>query len=115
MRLAEDMAVSKNTHTGSGRIDLLLGGHDHDIVQRAFTDSDTNPNVAREGSHPGDGAVLSTLGDVHIVKSGTDWRGLSIMRLRVAKYPDGTSSILHTKRKFWAVLPLRTFICCFFY
>lgn len=97
MRLAEDMAVSKNTHTGSGRIDLLLGGHDHDIVQRAFTDSDTNPNVAREGSHPGDGAVLSTLGDVHIVKSGTDWRGLSIMRLRVAKYPDGTSSILHTK------------------
>lgn len=99
MRLEEDIAVSKNTQAGSGRIDLLLGGHDHVIVQRATTDSDTNPNVAREGFHPSDDPVLLASGDVHIVKSGTDWRGLSILHLSIAKYSKGILSILRVKRK----------------
>ncbi|KAG5984332.1 hypothetical protein E4U55_005217 [Claviceps digitariae] len=101
MRLAEDMAVLKKTQTGSERIDLLLGGHDHDVVQRASTDSDTDPSVAWESLRPvGDGAgaggLISASGDVRIVKSGTDWKGLSVVRLRVGKDADGRVSVLNT-------------------
>ncbi|KAG6003056.1 hypothetical protein E4U21_002409 [Claviceps maximensis] len=99
MRLAEDLAVSKKTQTGSGRVDLLLGGHDHDVVQRASADSDADPTVAWESLHPADeggGGLVSVSGDVRIVKSGTDWKGLSIVRLGVAENSDGSYSISHT-------------------
>ncbi|KAM5442202.1 putative UDP-sugar diphosphatase [Microsporum ferrugineum] len=89
MRLLEDMAVSQHTKSGSGRIDLILGGHDHNVVQRAFTDSNIDPSIARQGVH--------TDGDVRIIKSGTDWNSLSVLRLTVAKYPDGNVSISNTK------------------
>ncbi|KAL3438547.1 Metallo-dependent phosphatase-like protein [Aspergillus tetrazonus] len=34
MRVPEDMAVANATVSGDSRIDLLLGGHDHDVLRR---------------------------------------------------------------------------------
>lgn len=100
MRLAEDIAVSQNTKTGSGRIDLILGGHDHDIVQRSSTDSNNDPRAHHQGSTPDSATrILCTEGDIRIIKSGTDWNGLSVLRLTVSKQADGKSSISESKRK----------------
>lgn len=99
MRLAEDIAVAHATRSGEGWINLLLGGHDHNVVQRASTDDETNPDVAQQGVPPTDAAATDYQGDVRIVKSGTDWRGLSIIRLSVARLPDNSVSILNVKRE----------------
>jgi 2',3'-cyclic-nucleotide 2'-phosphodiesterase (5'-nucleotidase family) len=99
MRLAEDIAVAHATRSGEGWINLLLGGHDHNVVQRASTDDETNPDVAQQGVPPTDAAATDYQGDVRIVKSGTDWRGLSIIRLSVARLPDNSGSILNVKRE----------------
>ncbi|KFY80136.1 hypothetical protein V499_00972 [Pseudogymnoascus sp. VKM F-103] len=99
MRLAEDIAVAHATRSGEGWINLLLGGHDHNVVQRASTDDETNPDVAQQGVPPTDAAATDYQGDVRIVKSGTDWRGLSIIRLSVARLPDNSVSILNVKLK----------------
>ncbi|EFE34384.1 UDP-sugar hydrolase, putative [Trichophyton benhamiae CBS 112371] len=98
MRLAEDIAVSRNTKTGSGRIDLILGGHDHDIVQRSSTDSNNDPRAHHQGSTPDSATgILCTEGNIRIIKSGTDWNGLSVLRLTVSKQADGKSSISESK------------------
>ncbi|KAL5351400.1 hypothetical protein ACLOAV_003259 [Pseudogymnoascus australis] len=78
MRLAEDIAVAHATRSGEGWINLLLGGHDHNVVQRASTDDEINPDVAQQGVPPTDAAARDYQGDVRIIKSGTDWRGLII-------------------------------------
>ncbi|KFY57337.1 hypothetical protein V496_06454 [Pseudogymnoascus sp. VKM F-4515 (FW-2607)] len=99
MRLTEDIAVAHATRSGEGWINLLLGGHDHNVVQRASTDDEINPDVAQQGVPPTDAAATDYQGDVRIIKSGTDWRGLSIIRLSVARLPDNSVSILNVKLK----------------
>ncbi|EFR01299.1 2,3-cyclic-nucleotide 2-phosphodiesterase [Nannizzia gypsea CBS 118893] len=96
MRLAEDVIVSQNTKDGSGRVDLILGGHDHDIVQRASTDFNNDPRIPGTTSGSATG-VSSTEDDIRIIKSGTDWNGLSVLRLTIAKSADGKSSISKSK------------------
>ncbi|KOS17835.1 Trifunctional nucleotide phosphoesterase protein [Escovopsis weberi] len=99
MRLAEDIGVSRATISGDCGVDLLLGGHDHDVLQRLPGDDDIDPDHLQQGVPHGDAAVTDFEGDVRIVKSGTDWRGLSIVRLKVARQNNGTSSILDVKLK----------------
>lgn len=100
MRLAEDIAVSQNTRAGSGRVDLILGGHDHDVVQRSSTDSNNDPRVHRPGLTSGNATeICCTEGDIRIIKSGTDWNGLSMLRLTISKRADGRSSISKSKSK----------------
>ncbi|KAK7946820.1 uncharacterized protein PG986_011141, partial [Apiospora aurea] len=101
MRLAEDVELSEALG-GDGdaamakdeRLDLILGGHDHDLLRRYGGDlkrysaraKDPQvldcryPDVAADGI---DGMVPKAHGAVRIVKSGTDWQGLSCVTLQV--------------------------------
>lgn len=45
MRLTEDLAVSNATVRGEERVDILLGGHDHEVVCRFLGDVDDNPET----------------------------------------------------------------------
>jgi 5'-nucleotidase len=66
MRLDEDKMVS---HGCSG-VDLILGGHDHDIVVYGHGVTVLDDNA---------------MGDIKIIKSGTDFRSYSIISLNVTK------------------------------
>jgi len=59
---------------GNGSVDLILGGHDHDLVVHGdhliFQDGTTTRDIR---------------GDVKIVKSGTDFKGLSIIKVPVRR------------------------------
>ncbi|KAL7952827.1 2,3-cyclic-nucleotide 2-phosphodiesterase [Trichoderma compactum] len=97
MRLAEDIAVSQATADQDEKIDLVLGGHDHNVIRRAPGDDDIDANITQQGVPPCESAVTDYEGDVRIVKSGTDWRGLSVVRLRVARHNDDSVSIQGVK------------------
>lgn len=103
MRLAEDLAVSRATAYGDDRIDLLLGGHDHNVVCRFADDTDENPEVILQGMTHSDyvnaeGKTINVEGDVRIVKSGTDWRSYSVVKLVVKREEEGKSSLQTVKR-----------------
>lgn len=88
MRLIEDLEVSNATQQDAERVDLLLGGHDHDVVCRFLGDKDDDPETIIEGKSNEEvvlnGKVNKNLsGDIRIVKSGTDWRGYSEVELIV--------------------------------
>lgn len=97
MRLAEDMEVAEATRTGPSRVDLLLGGHDHEVVRRFGGDTDTDPATIEQGCNnedvTADGLIRDTQGDIRIVKSGTDWRGLSLVRMMIQKDEKGRVSV----------------------
>ena len=94
MRLAEDMEVVNATVEGESRVDLLLGGHDHDISRRFPGDTDTRAGIIEQGQENAniisDGLVQHTAGDIRIVKSGTDWRNLSLVKVAIERGEDGT-------------------------
>ncbi|KAI9373838.1 Metallo-dependent phosphatase-like protein [Aspergillus egyptiacus] len=89
MRVPEDMAVADATSSGSGRVDLLLGGHDHDVLRRYAGDTDVIAENVEQGRKlaevEADGIVPDAEGNIRIIKSGTDWRGLSLIRLIVER------------------------------
>lgn len=103
MRLIEDLAVSNATALGEERVDLLLGGHDHEVVCRFFGDVDENPETTLQGllnkDIVKDGQVAGTEGDVRIVKSGTDWKSYSIVDLIVERLEDGKARLLTVKSR----------------
>ncbi|KAK4064149.1 uncharacterized protein Triagg1_9128 [Trichoderma aggressivum f. europaeum] len=82
MRLAEDIAVSQATADRDEKVDLLLGGHDHNVVRRAPGDDDIDANITQQGVPPSESAVTDYEGDVRIVKSGTDWRVRQVENLK---------------------------------
>lgn len=103
MRLTEDLAVSNATGYGDERVDLLLGGHDHNVVCRFADDTDENPEVILQGMTNSDyvnaeGKTINVEGDVRIVKSGTDWRSYSVVKLVVERTEDGKASLQTVKR-----------------
>jgi len=89
MRLIEDLAVSRGTEYGLERIDLILGGHDHEVVQRREGDTDADPKHLAQGWQSGDdvrdGRAATSEGRIRVVKSGTNWKGLSVVQLRVSQ------------------------------
>lgn len=93
MRLVEDLAVSGDTLLGDGRVDLVLGGHDHHVVRRDINDTNPDPEVLQSGFYDTGGGVSDYKGHVRIVKSGTDWRGLSVVRLRLGRGINGETII----------------------
>ena len=101
MRLIEDLAVSNATVLGDERVDLLLGGHDHEVVCRFSNDVDDNPEVILQSRLNEDivvdGQVAEIQGDVRIVKSGTDWKCYSIVDLMVERLEDGKAHLLTVK------------------
>ncbi|KAL3961233.1 hypothetical protein ACCO45_002756 [Purpureocillium lilacinum] len=104
MRLAEDIEVSEALRTGplQERVDLLLGGHDHELLRRyggEVSAQGKNPMVI-DCSHSGqDGLkgpvaeVPEARGDIRIVKSGSDWHSLSCVRLHVGRTPEGVAML----------------------
>ncbi|KAK7455107.1 hypothetical protein VKT23_010978 [Stygiomarasmius scandens] len=74
MRLEEDMDLLQGLAKGNERVDLILGGHDHDLVVHGdhliFQDGTTTRDIK---------------GDVKIVKSGTDFKSLSIVKVPVRR------------------------------
>ncbi|RJE20033.1 2,3-cyclic-nucleotide 2-phosphodiesterase [Aspergillus sclerotialis] len=106
MRLAEDMQVADATTTGNSRVDLLLGGHDHEVVRRLNGDTNTNSATIEQGCNNADitvdGLIRDTEGDIRIIKSGTDWRGLSLVRMMVQRDEDGTANISTVYLRQWS-------------
>lgn len=106
MRLTEDLSVSKATEYGDDRIDLLFGGHDHNVVCRFAGDTDENPEIMIQGMTNSDGAttegkMIDVEGDVRIIKSGTDWRSYSVANLIVKRERDGKASLQTIKRMMY--------------
>lgn len=94
MRLVEDLETLNNTRSGAEKIDVILGGHDHCVVRRDVSDTDPNPEVLQSGLDLDGAAVTECEGDFRVIKSGTDWRGLSIIRLRLGSKEKGEPTIL---------------------
>lgn len=70
MRLEEDIKVTEACRSS---VDLILGGHDHDIVVHG-----ANITVVNDDAE----------GDIRIVKSGADFRTYSIVRLEIDRGSD---------------------------
>lgn len=104
MRLIEDLAVSNATVFGEERVDLLLGGHDHEVVCRFAGDVDDNPEIILQSRLNKDivvdGQVAEMRGDVRIVKSGTDWRSYSIVNLIIERLEDGKAHLQTVQCRF---------------
>ncbi|KAM3449178.1 hypothetical protein MY3296_007131 [Beauveria thailandica] len=94
MRLIEDLETLNETLSGPEKIDLILGGHDHYVVRRDPSDTNTNPEVIQSGVDLEGVAMTECDGDFRIIKSGTDWRGLSIIRLRLGRKDEDEPAIL---------------------
>jgi hypothetical protein len=97
MRLAEDMEVAEATKTGLSRVDLLLGGHDHEVVRRFNGDTDTDSANVEQGHDnaeiTAEGLIRDAQGDIRIIKSGTDWTGLSLVRMIIEKDSNGSVDV----------------------
>ncbi|GFF49434.1 hypothetical protein IFM58399_08553 [Aspergillus lentulus] len=96
-RLAEDIRIAKNAAHGIAKVDLILGGHDHEVLHRFHGDTEEDSEIIRQGTRNedivSDGVVDQVAGDIRIVKSGTNWRGLSIVRLIARRLSDGRATI----------------------
>ncbi len=111
MRLVEDLAVSGDTLLGDRRVDLVLGGHDHHVIRRDINDKNPDPEVLQSGFHDTGDEVSDYKGHVRIVKSGTDWRGLSVVRLRLENGINGETIISNISCKKFASMLSKTFHC----
>lgn len=88
MRLTEDLEVANATMSADTKVDLILGGHDHQVLCRLAGDTDVDPEVIIQGKDNSelvvDGKVHPDAeGDVRIVKSGTDWKSYSVIHLLI--------------------------------
>jgi 2',3'-cyclic-nucleotide 2'-phosphodiesterase (5'-nucleotidase family) len=104
MRLIEDIEVSEalcNINSPE-RVDLILGGHDHELLRRYSGEKGKyahNPEYIdcsfkeRDGVVRPDGLVPGARGDVRIVKSGTDWSGLSCVKLHMLRESSGKATL----------------------
>ncbi|EAW13545.1 putative UDP-sugar hydrolase [Aspergillus clavatus NRRL 1] len=103
MRLAEDLKTANAAADGLTKVDLILAGHDHEVLHRFAGDTEEDTEVIRQGSRNEDlvrdGVIGEFSGDIRIVKSGTNWRGLSIVRLTAQRLPDRQANIASLKLK----------------
>ncbi|KAL8727196.1 MAG: hypothetical protein Q9166_006233, partial [cf. Caloplaca sp. 2 TL-2023] len=111
MRLIEDLDVANATMNGESRVDLVLGGHDHQVLCRLAGDTNVDPEAIMEGKLNDDiiegGRVRPNVeGNVRIVKSGTDWRSYSIIRLMVDSSPDKKPEVKASRVEQWTDITL---------
>ncbi|PHH65674.1 hypothetical protein CDD81_1760 [Ophiocordyceps australis] len=93
MRLVEDLAVAADAVSADERVDLVLGGHDHHVLRRVSSDGNSDPQVLQTGFDHGEAPMTDFEGHLRIVKSGTDWRGLSLIRLYMEKGRNGKAVV----------------------
>ena len=96
MRLAEDLKVARATAVGSERVDLLLGGHDHAVVRHTGGMDEPDTSVLDGGCQQSSFYRTGSESDLQVVKSGTDWRGLSMIRLKIQRDQYGFDHLSHT-------------------
>ncbi|KAL8639822.1 MAG: hypothetical protein Q9228_003196, partial [Teloschistes exilis] len=106
MRLVEDLEVADATVHGEARVDLLLGGHDHEVVCRFAGDTNVHPRVITQGRKNGDvtsdGQVsVETEREVRIVKSGTDWRSYSVIHSTLDRVQDDKAVLKACRVEQW--------------
>lgn len=96
MRLTEDVDVVEALRLAphEERVDLLLGGHDHEMVRRLSGESPAYSrnssvvdcmNLQAEGEARDSGVLPEVNGAVSIIKSGSDWESISCVRLHVRR------------------------------
>lgn len=98
MRLTEDLEVANATMSADTKVDLILGGHDHQVLCRLAGDTDVDPEVIIQGKDNSDIVVDGKVhpdaeGDVRIVKSGTDWKSYSVIHLLIDSSQCGKATI----------------------
>ncbi|KAI1452114.1 Metallo-dependent phosphatase-like protein [Annulohypoxylon moriforme] len=103
MRLIEDLDVSEalcDPHDES-RVDLVLGGHDHNLLRRyAGGGAAADPAYIETGRANEDvvnnstGMTENAVGDIRVIKSGTDWRNLSCVKLQMTRNSDGAAKVV---------------------
>ncbi|KAF7161052.1 hypothetical protein CNMCM5623_006729 [Aspergillus felis] len=102
-RLAEDIRTANAAAHGLAKVDLILGGHDHEVLHRFHGDTEEDSEIIQQGTRNEEilssGVVDQVAGDIRIVKSGTNWRGLSVVRLIARRLPDGRAIIETVKLK----------------
>lgn len=100
MRVAEDIQLSEELYHGEDSIDLILGGHDHDVLRRykgecsksCLDPSLIDCSMSNDAATASDSATqIDIRGPVRIVKSGTDWNGLSCVNLKVNRAVNGAA------------------------
>jgi 2',3'-cyclic-nucleotide 2'-phosphodiesterase (5'-nucleotidase family) len=101
MRLAEDLKVSQATTAHDDcRVDLLLGGHDHETVCRLAGDTCSDPTKIWQDTANEDivknGRVPAVTGNVRIIKSGSDFQSFSNITLFVERQPNGKAIVVTT-------------------
>ncbi|KAJ6781192.1 hypothetical protein PWT90_05969 [Aphanocladium album] len=94
MRLTEDMETLHRNLDGPEGVDLILGGHDHHVVRRGPADTCSNPEILQSGVDLQFDSMAECSGDFRIIKSGVDWRGLSILRLKLGTKEKGKPPIV---------------------
>ncbi|GFG05070.1 trifunctional nucleotide phosphoesterase protein YfkN [Aspergillus udagawae] len=103
LRLAEDIRTANAAAHGVAKVDLILGGHDHEVLHRFHGDTEEDSEIIQQGTKNeeilSNGVVDEVAGDIRIVKSGTNWRGLSVVRLIARRLPDGEATIETVKLK----------------
>lgn len=102
MRLVEDLSVSEalKDPADDSRIDLLLGGHDHDLLRRFEGELTYDDPTIIDASVPNSEVITGNTGMTHdangavrIVKSGSDWKNLSLVRLQVSRSATGDATL----------------------
>lgn len=90
MRLVEDLSVLEvlKDSVDDSRVYLLLGGHDYDLLRRYEGELTYDDPTVIDASVPNSeviigntGMICDANGAVRIVKSGLDWKNLSLVRL----------------------------------
>ncbi|KAL8688923.1 MAG: hypothetical protein Q9224_004766 [Gallowayella concinna] len=66
MRLIEDLGVANATTDSDYRVDMLLGGHDHEVLTRSVGDTDANPEVIQQDKKNSD-----------VVTDGRQWTDIT--------------------------------------
>ncbi|KAI4218051.1 MAG: hypothetical protein LQ349_008891, partial [Xanthoria aureola] len=106
MRLTEDLEVANATMSADTKVDLILGGHDHQVLCRLAGDTDVDPEVIIQGKDNSDIVVDGKVhpdaeGDVRIVKSGTDWKSYSVIHLLIDSSQCGKATIRSSRVEQW--------------
>lgn len=95
MRLPKDIEVATATASGDQKVDLILGGHDHEVLRRFDSDTELDSEVIQKGSNNSEGIE----GKMKTIKSGMDWKGLSLARISIERNQDEAAFILNVKYK----------------
>lgn len=83
MRYEEDLTIFSGPEYGPERVDLILGGHDHNVL--VYPSDNCGSDTGRD-DHDQTRQPYTTTdypGSLRLVKSGTDWRSLSILDLHI--------------------------------